>query len=99
MTNIGSGTTTGGRSPDRGAAFLAVLTVVLMTCWVGPAFADPYPPSWSNGLGTAIHFSLAISKAGLYGVHTDGNTYRIEKSAMERPIGFTADSGAGKETA
>ncbi len=45
--------------PDWGTAFLAVLTVVLMTCWVGPAFADPYPPSWNSGTGTAIHFSPA----------------------------------------
>jgi hypothetical protein len=45
--------------PDWGAAFLAVLTVVLMTCWVGPAFADPYPPSWNSGTGAAIHFSPA----------------------------------------
>jgi len=27
--------------------------------------------------------SLAISKGGLYGIHTDGNSYRIEKSATD----------------
>ena len=65
-------------------AILAILATVSM-----PIFAATFKNARLSGavrqLASDIRFarSLAISKGGLYGVHTLGNTYRIEKSATD----------------
>jgi len=63
-------------------AMLAVLAAVSM-----PIFAATLKSSRFNGavrqLSSDIRYarSLAISKGGFYGVHTDGNRYRIQSSS------------------
>ena len=65
-------------------AMLAVLATVSL-----PIFAATFKNARLSGavrqLASDIRSarSLAVSKGGLYGVHTTGNTYRIEKSITD----------------
>ena len=79
-----------GRGGFSAAEFLVVLSVLALLAIVSlPIFAATFKNARLSGavlqLASDIRYarSLAVSKGGLYGVYTLGNTYRIEKSATD----------------
>ena len=97
-----------GRDGFSAAEFLVVIAMLAVLAAVSmPIFAATLKSSRFNGavrqLSSEIRYarSLAISKGGLYGVATLGNTYRIEKSATDTtwtsPTGITNWMDLSKE--